>query len=50
VSTINKYVEEVNDPLARRIEALLGSLNRQLHIDEARNKKETFLTDYFQRV
>ena len=50
VSTINKYVEEVNDPVARRIEALLGTLSRQLCVDEARNMKETFLTDYFQRA
>ena len=50
VSTINKYIEEVNDPLARRIEALLGTLNRHIRVDEARNMKETLLTDYFQRA
>ena len=29
-STIGKYTNELNDPLARKIEALLGSFNRQL--------------------
>ena len=49
VSTINKYTEEINDPFARNIEALLGTLKRQVCVDEARNMKETFLTDYFQQ-
>ena len=47
VSTINKYISDLNDPFARKMEIILGSFNRQIRLDEARNMKETFMTDYF---
>ena len=48
VSIIVQYVSELNDPLAHKIEALLGSLVRPFHKDEARSIKNTVLTDFFQ--
>ena len=47
VSTILQYVANLNDPLARKVEGLLGSLTRLLHIDAARSMHETVLTDFF---
>ena len=49
-STIGKYTNELNDPLARKIEALLGSFNRQLCLEETTAMKDSVLTDYFQRL
>ena len=49
-STIGKYTNELNDPLARKIEALLGSFNRQLCLEETTAMKDGVLTDYFQRL
>jgi hypothetical protein len=40
---------DMNDPLARKIEALLGSLNRQLRLEETRGLKDAVLTDFFDR-
>jgi DDE superfamily endonuclease len=49
-STITQYTEEMDDPIARKLEALLGTFNRQLRLDETRGMKSTFLTDFFQRA
>ena len=49
-STIGKYTNELNDPLAWKIEALLGSFNRQLCLEETTAMKDGVLTDYFQRL
>ncbi len=46
-STISDYIGTINDPLARKIEVLLGSFKRQLHLHEAKTMKDTVLTDYF---
>ena len=46
-STIIKYTNDLNDPLSRRIETLLGSFNRQLCLEETRNLKNAVLTDFF---
>ena len=43
-STIIKYTNDLNDPLARRIETLLGSFNRQLRLEETRNLKDAVLS------
>jgi len=50
VSTIGRYVGDLNDPIAYKIEALLGSFNMQLHLDEARRMKATHITNFFERV
>ena len=47
VSTIGKYTNDLNDPFARKIEALLGSFTRQLRLEETGHMKNTVLTDFF---
>jgi hypothetical protein len=47
VPTIGKYTNDLNDPVARKIEALLGSFTRQLHLEETRHMKNAVLTDFF---
>jgi hypothetical protein len=42
-----KYTNDMNDPLAWKFKALLGSLNRQLHLEETRGLKDAILTDFF---
>ena len=52
-STINKYVEDSNDPLARKIAGRWrqfwshSRINRQLRLDETKNMKGTVMTDFF---
>ena len=48
VSTISKYIDELHDPLSRKIEGLLRSFNRQLRLDKTKSMKDTVLTKYFQ--
>jgi hypothetical protein len=43
VSTIVQYISELNDPLAHKIEAVLGSLIRLVCRDGARSTKNTVL-------
>jgi len=50
VSTIHRYIDDLNDPIARKMEALLASFNMKLHLDESRSMKGIVLTDYFKRV
>ena len=50
VSTISKYVDEFNDPIARKLEGILGSFNRQLHLDETKSMKTTVLTEFFRKL
>jgi hypothetical protein len=49
VSTIRKYIDELDDPLAvsHKIEELLGPFNWQLRFEETKNTKHTILTNYF---
>jgi len=47
VSVINSYVEHLNDPLARKLEEILASFGRQIHLEESRSMSATRLTDYF---
>jgi hypothetical protein len=49
VSTVRRYIDDWNNPIARKMEALLGSFNMQLHLDETRSMKSTVLTDFFQQ-
>jgi hypothetical protein len=48
-STITRYTEDMNEPIACKMEALLGAFNRQLRLDETRGMKDTRLTEFFQR-
>ena len=47
ISTITQYVSELDNPLARKIETLLGSLIKLIRKDEARSMRNTVLTDFF---
>ena len=47
VSTITKYIDELDDPVSRKIEGLLRSFNRQLCLYKTKNMKNTVLTKYF---
>ncbi|KAI9428880.1 hypothetical protein H4582DRAFT_1828794 [Lactarius indigo] len=47
MSTIIQYVSEMDNSLARKIEALLGSLTRLIQKDEAKLMRNTVLTDFF---
>ena len=47
VSTIIQYVANIHDPLAHKVESLLGSLTRLLHIDKSRSMRDTVLMDFF---
>jgi hypothetical protein len=45
VSTINKYIDDLDDPVSCKIEGLLQSFNRQLRLNETKNMKDTVLID-----
>jgi len=47
ISTIGKYTDDMNDPIARKMEAILGTFTRQLRLDETRTMKNSVLTDFF---
>jgi hypothetical protein len=47
VSTICRYIEDLNDPISQRMEALLSSFNMNICIDESRGMKSTVLTNFF---
>ena len=46
-SVINRYVEHLDDPFARKFEAILASFGCQIHLEESRSMSPTCLTDYF---
>ncbi|OAX34269.1 hypothetical protein K503DRAFT_699038, partial [Rhizopogon vinicolor AM-OR11-026] len=46
-SVINRYVEHLDDPLARKLEATLASFGHQIRLEESRSMSPTRLTDYF---
>jgi hypothetical protein len=49
-STIGRYIDDLNDPIAHKLESLLGSFKRQLRLEETRSLKNTVLTDFFQPI
>ena len=46
ISTIVQYVLDLNDPIACKAKAVLGSLTRFLHREESCTMKDTVLTDF----
>ena len=50
VLTINKYIADFNNPIACKLESLLGSFNWQLWVEESRKMNETFITDFFFKI
>ena len=49
VSIINRYIDELNDPIVCKLETHLVSFNWQLCLDEAKSLTNSVLTDFFQR-
>ena len=49
VSTIRRYIEDFNDPIARKMEALFTSFNMKIRSDESRGMRSTVITDFFHR-
>jgi hypothetical protein len=47
ISLITDYIDTINDPIARKLEGLLGSLSHQICMERSRGMKETAITDYF---
>jgi hypothetical protein len=46
---INRFVQNIDDPLARRVEAVLGSLGRQTCYESQCDKVDSKITDFFKR-
>ena len=45
-STISKFIVNMDDPIAHKLEGLISSLNMQLHPEESRKLKDTHSTCY----
>ena len=50
VSTINRYTDGLNDPIARKFEKILSSFSRLLRLEETKSMKEISLTDFCQSL
>jgi len=46
-ATLERYISEVEEPYARKLEGFLSSFGRQTRVEEARNMVPTVMTDYF---
>jgi hypothetical protein len=49
LSTIRKCIEDSNDPIACKLDILLETFNRQLHLKETQSMRSTLVTDFFQK-
>ena len=49
VSTIREYIEDLNDPIAQKMEGLFMSFNMKIRSDESRGMRGTAITDFFHR-
>jgi hypothetical protein len=47
VSVINSYIDNLDDALARKLEVILGSFTRQIHLDESHKMTSTYINEYF---
>ncbi|KAH9979618.1 hypothetical protein BJV74DRAFT_780309 [Russula compacta] len=47
ISLLTKYTDHVNDPLAHKLEGLLGTLSCQISLEQSKAMKDTLMTDYF---
>lgn len=47
ISLITDYIDTINNPIARKLEGLLGSLSHEICLERSRGMKETVITDYF---
>jgi hypothetical protein len=48
LSTIGKCIEDLNDPIARKLDILLRTFNQQLHLKETQSMR-SLVTDFFQK-
>ena len=39
-STLRRYVEDVNNSIAHKLEVILGSLNAEIRVDKAKSMKD----------
>lgn len=46
---VSRYVQNMDDPLARKVEAVLASLGRQTCYESQRDKAESKIPDFFSR-
>jgi len=46
-ATLNRYIDELDDPIAWKLETNLGSFKYQLCLNQAKSMKSTILTDFF---
>jgi hypothetical protein len=49
LSTISKCTEDSNDPIARKLDTLLGAFNRQHRLKETQSMRATLVTDSFHK-
>ena len=47
---VKKYIQELNNPFARKLEGIIDTFGRQTRLMEAQALKPTVLTDYFSRI
>ena len=47
--TIQQYIQEIDDPFARKLEAMVSSFGRQTRLLEFQTLTTTHITDYFPR-
>ena len=45
--TLQRYVADLDDPCARKLEAILAGFGRQVRLQESRDMKPTLITSYF---
>ena len=50
VSAIGKYTDDINDPIACKMEVILDTFTRQLCLDATRTIKNSVLTNFFNRI
>jgi hypothetical protein len=50
ISTLSKFIEDLDDPATRKLEALLGPFTRKFRFPETMSMKNTVLTDFLQRL
>src|ERR1700678_1850800 len=47
VSTLSKYIADLDEPFARKLEVVLTSFGRQTRLDASKSLRSTTLTDFF---
>lgn len=49
-TVITRYVEHINDPVARNLEAILASFGRRMRLERSQALTSTHITDYFHHI